>query len=495
MRWTISPVRAIRLFAFCARSKVSKVWWRKGGLLPIDRDRKRTDDWVKYKCETEGDFVVVGWTVGSGGRESLGALDLAGFRGDDLVVVGKVGSGLSRQVIEGLLPRLESLEVAEPMAEGTWPPAKRGRRYVRPEMVVSVRYLDATEQGQLRHPVFRGLREDVSIRDAVAPAMRDPDADDGIFAVDEPEATSKKARTAGSGRVSLTNQDKVFWPADGLTKGDLCEYYEAIAEVILPFLAERPTVLVRYPDGIEGKSFYQWRVPKNAPPWVRAFSHRAIEVDAKDKTTFLLDSVDALLYVANLGCIPLHVLAGRASSPDECDFLTVDFDIGGGTLRAAVGLARLLKELCDDVGLDAFPKTSGQSGLHVLVPLGPGVSFDTAKMLAQIMGRFLVTRFPKEATMQYEKKKRGRRVYVDVGQTGRARTIVAPYSVRAYPGARVSTPLTWDEVGFALDPGAFTIRTVPDRVASIEDPMARLLEARPKIAEVVEALGAALGST
>jgi bifunctional non-homologous end joining protein LigD len=198
--------------------------------------------------------------------------------------------------------------------------------------------------------------------------------------------------------------------------------------------------------------------------------------------------VDTLLYVANLGCIPLHILAARMGALSTCDFLTVDFDLNGQPLANGITLARELKALLDEIGLRGYPKTSGQTGLHVLVPLGPGIGFDTARSLCELLGTLVTARHPDLATMQRIKSRRGARVYVDTGQTGPIRAIVSPYSVRAFPGARVSTPLTWDEVGFALDPARFTMLSLPERIAAIGDLMGDFLEQKPDIAAAVNAL-------
>jgi bifunctional non-homologous end joining protein LigD len=280
----------------------------------------------------------------------------------------------------------------------------------------------------------------------------------------------------------------VFWPAEGYTKADLCTYYEAMAPALLPFLRERPVILVRYPDGIEGKSFYQWNAPQGTPSWVRTVRVRWEERSGKEAELFLIDDLDTLRYIANLGCIPLHILAARMGALSTCDFLTVDFDLNGQALAHGITLARELKSLLDQIGLRGYPKTSGQTGLHVLVPLGPAISFETARALCDLLGTLVAARHPDLATLQRSKAARGPRVFVDTGQTGTLRAIVAPYSVRAYAGARVSTPLTWDEVGFALDPARFHILSVPDRVARIGDPMADFLDQRPDIGAAVRAL-------
>jgi bifunctional non-homologous end joining protein LigD len=254
-------------------------------------------------------------------------------------------------------------------------------------------------------------------------------------------------------------------------------------------------VLVRYPDGIEGKSFYQWRAPQGTPDWIRTlelYDEEKQEERGEGKSVFLLDDRDALVHVANLGCIPLHVLAGRETSPTSCDFLTVDFDIGERPFQDGVRLALTAREILTELGLVGYPKTSGQKGLHVLVPLGPGVPFETAKILCELIGRLIVGKHPDISTMERRISGRGDRVYVDTGQTGRSRTIVAPYSVRAYPGATVSTPLAWEEVHLALEPSLFTMFTVPERLELRGDPMATLLDERPDIPGAVAKIGAKL---
>jgi bifunctional non-homologous end joining protein LigD len=292
-------------------------------------------------------------------------------------------------------------------------------------------------------------------------------------------------------KVSVTNRDKIFWPADGLTKGDLVDYYAAVADVLVPFLVDRPLILVRYPDGIEGKNFFQWNVPPGMPAWVRTLTVRD-EDERPDKPrakrTFLVSDAATLQYIANLGCIPLHVLASRAPNLDLSDFFTIDFDVKQSTLGNAITLARTLHGILEEIGLPSYPKTSGQSGLHVLVPLGRGQNFDTARALADLLGRLLVERHPDIATMERVVNKRGERVYVDTGQTGTSRAIVAPYSVRAVPGATVSTPLAWSEVTAKLDPKQFTMRTVPKRIAKKGDLLAGLLQATPDVAAAVAKL-------
>ena len=190
----------------------------------------------------------------------------------------------------------------------------------------------------------------------------------------------------------MTNPKKIFWPDDKLTKKDLVEYYERISPALLPYLYARPVVLVRYPDGIAGKSFYQWNVPVSTPSWVKTLAIRRDEDEGREVTCFLVNDVETLLYIANFGCIPIHILAARSSMLVHCDFITFDFDIGSSPMAHAVLLALSLREILTEIGLVGYPKTSGQSGLHVLVPMGEGVTFVTARALVDLLGRLLERR-------------------------------------------------------------------------------------------------------
>lgn len=444
----------------------------------------RTGHWVKHKCLREDDFVVVGYTVGSGSREALGALELASYMDGELRLRGRVGSGLSEASIELLLSTLAPLRRDACPAQGELLPTKGALTFVEPHTVVNVRYIGWTNEGRVRQGVFCGLRADV------APEACQAAPTEELEAIALEQADRRQLRAAGNvmrGRVELSNQDKVFWPEERYTKGDLCNYYDAIADTALPYLRDRPVLMTRYPDGIEGKSFFQWNVPRGLPSWIETFSLRSEDHDDKNVVAFLVNDRDTLVYMANLGAIPLHVLASRSRDLDRCDFLTIDFDLGGAPLRDAIVLARELRGILDELGLASFPKTSGQTGMHVLVALG-GVPFTTAKILAELLGRLLHLRHPDLSTIERMRKNRRPGVYIDTGQTGRSRAIVAPYSVRAHPGATVSTPLHWDEVGFNLDPRRHTIFSVPERMATVHDPLAGLLTERPDIAGAVSAL-------
>jgi bifunctional non-homologous end joining protein LigD len=523
------------LIAFCRDRGLEGVVAKRAG-SPYRPGPTRSPDWVKMKCERDAEFVVVGFTRGEGARDRLGALDIATWDGDALVYRGKVGSGIDEETVDALLGMLTPLAVGAPSAKGAYASAPRGRTHVRPEVVVSVRFFGWSEGGLVWHPTFRGVRADVDPKQCRAAPSRKAEEDEAPRGKAKAERPAEKALTdarltmtgaaaatgaaaraaaataevtaamtatatvaasvataraeaAAAPRVAVTNKDKVLFPADGITKGEVCAYYKAIAPFMLPYLRDRPIVMVRYPDGIKGKSFYQWNVPPGTPKWIRTCRVPS-EEGSGTVEVFILDNEDALLYVANLAAIPIHILAARAASPEACDFLTIDFDLKKAPFASAVALAQDLRGLLSAIGLTGYPKTSGQSGLHVLVPLGPGIAYAAARTLTDLLGHLLVARNPAIATMERLIARRGTRVYVDTGQTGPARTIVAPFSVRATDGATVSTPLSWDEVRPSLNPSSLSIRSVVARAQAEGDPMAPMLSARPDIGAAVQKLEA-----
>jgi len=276
--------------------------------------------------------------------------------------------------------------------------------------------------------------------------------------------------------VKITRPEKIFWPEDGFTKGDLVAYYEAIAPLMLPYLEDRPLVLVRYPDGIAGKSFFQKDTPDFVPDWVRTVRIRST-TPPRDIDYVVADDVETLRYLANLGTIPIHLWASRAGSLERPDWAVLDLDPKGAPFTHVVRMAQTLRAILDEVGVPSYVKTSGKTGLHVLVALGARYSYDEARGFAEIIATMAVGREPKIATVARPLRERGGKVYVDFGQNGPGRTIVAPFSVRPLPGAPVACPLTWDEVTPKLDSNRFTMKTVPRRFAEMKDPMAPVLGA------------------
>jgi bifunctional non-homologous end joining protein LigD len=264
---------------------------------------------------------------------------------------------------------------------------------------------------------------------------------------------------------------KVFWPAEGYTKGDLIRYYDSISALLLPYLEDRPLVLTRYPDGIAGKSFFQKDAPDFVPSWVR--TERIYSKDAEREIDyFIVNDAITLSYVINLGTIPLHLWGARLPSLDRPDWLILDLDPKGAPFTDVVKVAHTLHRILDEIEVPSYVKTSGATGLHILLPLHARYSHEDTRTFARLLALLGVDTVPDIATIARPIQSRGGKVYVDFGQNGHGRTIVAPYSVRPLPGAPVSCPLRWSEVTPRLDPARFTIVTLPKRFEQMDDPLA-----------------------
>ena len=283
--------------------------------------------------------------------------------------------------------------------------------------------------------------------------------------------------------VPVTRLDKLFFPDDGITKGDLIQYYESVAAAMIPYLRDRPLVMERYPDGITGQGVVQKNVPGYFPDWVS----RA-EVPKQHGGTLCQvvgDKPATLVYLANQGCIELHVFLSALGALDRPDQLVFDLDPPdeahfGEARRTALDLRELLE---GGLGLTAYVKTTGGKGLHVHVPLRPLDDFDSVRGFAREIADLLVSRSPERLTTEQRKENRGERLYLDLMRNGYAQMAVAPYSVRARPGAQVATPLDWAELEGDLSPRRFTIATVADRLAQSRDPWAGMARHRRGLAQ------------
>jgi bifunctional non-homologous end joining protein LigD len=435
----------------------------------------RSERWLKVRADRTDDFVVVGYTLPKETRVGFGALHLASYVEGALVYAGRVGSGFSESLLTGVHTVLESTALKKPACGGALPTG-REHRWTEPRLVCEVRFKERTEDGLLRQPVFLRLREEKRPEECVTLVKRSPRGHEG----EETRETPK---------LQMSRLEKVFWPEDGYTKGDLIDFYRKVAPWILPYLADRPLVLTRYPDGIHGKSFFQKDAPSFAPEWLRTervFS----EENARELDYFVCETVEALLYVINLGAIPLHIFASRTRSLPLPDWCILDLDPKTAPFRDVVTIALALHDLCEEIGLPSFVKTSGSTGLHVLVPLATRLGYAECRSLAELLARVVVLRLPDIATMVRNPAARGGKVYVDTLQNGHGKLLVSPFSVRPLPGAPVSTPLEWNEVNARLDIRKWTIESVPKRLTKKKsDPLLPVLTTVPDLARALERLG------
>ncbi len=438
----------------------------------------RSSSWLKVKADRTGDFVVVGYTAPKGGRVGFGALHLAAFDGGELNYAGRVGTGFSDKQLEALRVLFEPLEIDDAPCLGPVPKT-RGHHWVSPEFVCEVRYKERTADGLLRQPAFVRMREDKKPEECLAPDARGAERD---APVELPEESAPDEFLG-------TNLTKVFWPKEGYTKGDLIGFYREISPWLLPYLRDRPVVLTRYPDGIDGKSFFQKDAPSWVPDWLRR-ERIWSEQTQREIDYFICDDVESLLFLANLGTIPLHVWSSRVTDLARPDWCILDLDPKGAPFADVVKVARAIFRLCEKVGFECFVKTSGSTGLHVLLPLAGQCTYEQSRSLGELIARVIEAELPKIATTARVMEKREGRVYVDFLQNGHGRLLVAPFSVRPLAGATVSAPLRWSEVNSKLSIDKFTIKTLPARMTRMKgpDPMLGVLEARPDLVSILARL-------
>ena len=450
----------------------------------------RSPAWLKIRTRQSDDFVVVGFTASKGSRTGYGALLLAQYVDGSLIYSGRAGSGFSDKQLSDIRVTLEQMRRSTPACGGPIP-TEKGITWTEPRLVCEVEYTECTEEGLLRQPVFLRFREDKRPEECIrsgagalwAGGKRRNGEEEQETVVARPEPRSEP-RT-----VNFTNLEKIFWPDDGYNKGDLIEYYRSVSPWILPYLADRPVVLTRYPDGINGKSFFQKDAPGFVPHWIRT-ERMWSEQAEREIDYFISNDEDALLYLINLGTIPLHVWASRTQRIDRPDWCVLDLDPKDAPFSDVIRVAQAMHALCEDIGLPNFVKTSGSSGLHVMIPLGCQCRYDEARSLGELLARLLVTELPDVATVTRQVSKRAGKVYIDYLQNGSGRLIVAPFSVRPLPGAPVSTPLHWSEVIPGLEIRSFTIETVPERMRKLEeDPLVEILDATPDLAGALQRVG------
>ena len=439
----------------------------------------RSRDWLKIKRDPEGDFAVCGYTPPKRSRAGFGALHLCVRQDDRWLWAGKVGSGFDDQLLTELKAELDRKPAWMPPFSR--PEGAADARWIEPELVVQVRYREWAEGSSLRFPVFVRLRRDKRAAECTMTARR-------TGALEEPAAAAPLEVDQPVRELRLSNLNKLYWKTEGITKGELIDYYRAIAPYILPYLADRPTVLTRYPDGIDGEMFYQKDMPDWVPPWLRTAALWS-EHSQREIHYVLIDDADGLAFVANLGSIPIHAWASRIANLEKPDWTIVDLDPKNAPREHVVSLALAIHALCDAAGLPNYVKTSGQTGLHVLIPLGGQCTFEQARMLAYLIGQLVERRHPDMATTARNPAARNGRVYLDWGQNAHGQLLVVPYSVRPVGGAPVSMPLRWDEVVPGLDPKQFHLRNALDRVTAwAGDPCTPVLTERPDLPAALERL-------
>ncbi|HEY3297119.1 MAG TPA: DNA ligase D [Armatimonadota bacterium] len=453
----------------------------------VYQDGVRSSDWLKVRCMHRQEFVIGGYTEPRGSRRHLGALALGVFEGGDLIYAGNAGSGLDEKSIKYTWERLQPLETTIPPFKDP-PKTSMPIHWVKPELVCEVRFHGWTDDGLLRQPVILGLREDKLASEVrheepvAAPAHR------GKFA-EKPAGKEEKDVEIGARLLKLTNLSKVFWPEDRYTKGDLVAYYQDAATLILPYLKDRPESMNRFPDGIEGESFYQKNVVTGmVPDWVETVRVESEESKEGVINYLLCQDEAALVLLANMACIELNPWNSRVGSLERPDYAVLDLDPLDVGWPDVIKTAAAARDILEKAEIPSYPKTSGATGLHVYIPLGAKYSYEQARTFIEILARLINRRIPDITSIERSPARRKGRVYLDYLQNVQGKTLASVYCVRPQPHAPVSTPLRWNELESVKDPSEFNIRTVRGRFDSVGDLFKDVLGEGIDLAEALERL-------
>ena len=449
---------------------------------------RRTGAWIKVKHTISQELVIGGWIPGEGRRaERIGAL-LMGYHEDgSFRYAGRVGTGFTERVLDDLARRLKPLRRKDTPFDPA-PKLPREAVFVEPCLVAEVVFTEWTEDGVMRAPSYKGLREDKSPREVFARVSRrrgepdagPPDSPAALFDEVEPLPEGSLAVLTDGRRLKLSNWDKVLFPQVGFTKGDLIAYYARIAGAVVPHLRDRPLTLKRYPNGVDSPYFYEKQSPSHRPEFVET-------VKIGDVNYTLTQDRATLVWLANLADVELHTSLATAKQPERPTMLVFDLDPGppAGLVECSE-VALVLHGLFDALGLESVVKTSGSKGLQVYVPLNTATDYRQTKPFARHVAELLEQRMPELVVSRMTKRLRPGKVLVDWSQNDAHKTTVTVYSVRARERPTVSTPVSWDEVTEcrrAADPDLLTFETdeVLERVDQQGDLFAPLLSAKQKL--------------
>jgi len=426
----------------------------------------RTDSWLKIKHVITDEAVIAGYTEPRGGRKYFGALVLGAYEKGKLIYIGHTGTGFTQKTLKEVYNRLQ------PMITGVNPfgkkvPVNSKVTWVEPRLVCNLKFTEVTAGGNRRHPVFIGIREDKSAREVheeKLPAVKKARSKKAS-STSTKNAAMENEKIIGGKKLALSHTDKIYWPEDGYTKGDMLDYYNSIYKYIIPYLKDRPLSLKRNSNGIHGESFFHKDAGEHAPEWMDTFP---VWSESSNKTVDYLvcNSLPALLYVANLGSIEMNPWNSRTAHPDNPDYIVMDIDPSeGNTFEQVIDTALVIKQVLDKAGVAGYCKTSGATGLHVYIPLGAKYDYEQGKNFAQIIAQLAQEQLPGFTTLERSLSKRGKdKLYIDYLQNRKGQTLACAYSLRPRIGAPVSAPLDWKEVKHGLDPLDFNIKNILKRV-------------------------------
>lgn len=438
------------------------------GIIAKSRDDpygmgQRNGSWLKIKIRNTQEAIICGFTKPEGSRSHFGAIVLGIKTAGQLKYIGNCGTGFNEELLKSLNKLFKPLVTdVKPFPKTEKIAKEKDVTWLRPELVCDIYYSEWTRDEHLRHPVFKGIREDKSVNETT---KEEPEKEDKIM---------DKELKFGKKTLKLTNLDKLYWPTEKISKGDLLDYYEKMGDYILPYLKNKPISMNRFPNGIEAQSFFQKDVdPDKIPAWLKT-TEVFSESTSKTIDYLLCNDLPSLLYIVNLGSIEINPWLSTYKNPEKPQYAVLDLDPNGAEWHDTIDVALTAKEILDKGDIPAFIKTSGSSGLHIFMNVAAKYDYQVVRDFVQFIAELIHQVHPETTSLVRDPKKRKGLIYLDYLQNKEGQTIVAPYSVRPKPNATVSTPILWEELNYDLSIQDFHIFNVYGRVTTIDDPWQEL---------------------
>ncbi|PKF74634.1 DNA ligase D [Chryseobacterium sp. PMSZPI] len=429
----------------------------------------RSNDWLKIKFSNTEEAIICGFTEPRGSRESFGALILGKYSNNELIYCGHTGTGFNNVSLKEVYKKLQKLMIKNSPFESA-PKTNMPVTWIKPELVCEIKYSEITKDGIYRHPVFIALREDKEPEEVQDSSNENQSINKKSKAMNS-KASSKKTEvpekelTLNKHIVKITNQDKIYFPKDGITKGDVIAYYQSISEFIVPHLKNRPLSLNRFPNGIEQQGFYQKDAGDHIPDWIKTTQ---VYSESNDKYIDYIYCNDkaTLAYLNNLGCIDLNPWNSSLPDLEHPDYLVLDLDPSKkNTFDDVIEAALQVNEVLLSIKIKGYCKTSGSTGIHIYIPMDGKYDFDQVKDFAHLLMQQVHERIPKITTLERNLQKReNNKIYLDYLQNRTGQTLASVYSLRPKQGASVSTPLDWDELKPGILPTDFNIENALERI-------------------------------
>ncbi|MBS1778614.1 MAG: DNA ligase D [Bacteroidetes bacterium] len=456
----------------------------------------RTRDWLKIKASKRQEVIIGGYTRNEDSSKPFSSLLVGVMQGGRLHYIGKIGTGFNSKLQKEMLEQFKPLVINKPpfaeVPDVNKPsrfrpnPPKATATWLKPKLICEVSYAEITSDGVMRHPSFEGMRNDKTVKDVKL--EKEIAAEDIVtpqksaakksIAIDKPGKGERKTllnpseetqvRIINGHELKFTNLSKIFWPVIKGTKRDMINYYYQVAPIILPYLKDRPMSLNRYPNGINGKSFYQKDMTGKAPDWIETYLYHS-SADDRDRNYLVCKKEADLLFMANLGSIEMNPWNSKEQSEDYPDWCVIDLDPDKNTFEQVIECAQVTHQVLEALGVPSYCKTSGSTGLHVYIPLGAKYGYETSKEFGRAIATIVHKQLPKYTSIERLTNNRNGKMYIDFLQNRPQATLAAPYSVRPKPGATVSMPLYWDEVKKGLKISDFNIYNAIARIREMGD--------------------------